>query len=78
MARLDLFPAELQVGDLLETADGPARVLEEPMTMHRGWSPFDSFELLIGTRVRRAGDDRPVLLCWPPETTLTIDRDEVV
>lgn len=32
--------------------DGVAvRVVDEPHTVHRGWSPFDEFELLLGAYV---------------------------
>jgi hypothetical protein len=42
---------ELTAGDVIRYAEGIGRVTRGPETLHRGWSLFDEFQLLVGVRV---------------------------
>jgi hypothetical protein len=48
--------SELAAGDVIELEMDRLVVVEEPQVMHRGWSLFDQFELLIGLTVCPPGD----------------------
>jgi hypothetical protein len=75
MADLELHACALEVGDIVETAHGSVRVVSEPMTVHRGWSPFDRFELLIGAHVQGPDDATPRFHVWRLNERLRVRRD---
>lgn len=75
MADFEMHPAALAIGDVVETEHGPFRIVSEPVTVHRGWSPFDDFELMIGAQVRGLKDQSPRFHAWPLDERLRVRRD---
>lgn len=74
ITELVLPAADLAVGDVVQTEAGWVRVVGEPVTLHRGWSPFDHFELLIGADVQANDDPRPRREAWGPVQLISVRR----
>jgi hypothetical protein len=68
--------AMLCAGDRVRTPEGDeVEVLRDPLTMHRGWSLFDDFELLVLVRVRGlAPDAEPEDVRWRPDQPIEVLR----
>lgn len=67
-------PGELAPGDLVLVESEPARVLEEPMAMHRGLGLFDEFQMLVGVRLQRRDPARLELRVWAPDARVPVRR----
>lgn len=72
-----LAPAELLPGDLVLVNATWARVVDEPMTMHRGLGMFDDFQLLVGTRIEFVGESVSQTWTWQPTDRVQVRRGQV-
>jgi hypothetical protein len=64
--------AALSPGDVAIIDGRPSRILDEPQTMHRGWSLFDELEILVGVTIAQDDDAAPRRVTLRPEHQLVL------
>lgn len=70
----ELAPFEIVPGDLVLVRGTWARVLGEPMTMHRGLGPFDDFQILVGAQIEFLHRASSELWVWDPTDRVPVRR----
>jgi hypothetical protein len=71
----DLPPARLKPGDLVLLHRERFRVLDEPVTVHRGLGMFDEFKLMAGVYLQRPGEAKAAFHTWELDARLEVLRD---
>jgi hypothetical protein len=71
----DLPPAELKPGDLVLLDRERLRVLDEPLTVHRGLGMFDEFKVMAGVYLQRPGEAKAAFHTWELDARLDVLRD---
>lgn len=69
----------LAPGDIAVVDGRTLRVLDEPETVHRGWSPLDEFKVMLGFHIQAVGEPaNPVYAIIEPREVLPVMRDSIV
>jgi hypothetical protein len=71
---IELAPSELLPGDLVRVHAAWARVLDEPMTVHRGLGIFDDLQILVGASIEFIGHPGSELWTWDPNDRVPVRR----